>query len=496
MKLSVTLPFSLHLSVAVPLAWALPLWIDEAYTFSTTSQGPVHAFERALSFEQQAPLYFVLLSIWRLISEAPFFARLFSVVCTALTVLVVARIARHLFPKVDPGWAAAVVALSPMLLTMASEARGYAFSILMGALLVLFFVEGFVNEPCRRGRLGFVLVGVLSLYTHYYLGFVMVGLGLGLLAARGPRAVLPVLGAGAVIGVCAAPIGLWLGEQTGVGGQPEPLGWLRALHLYFGFTLDALLPGARAAELLESPTLSRVAIWGSRGVVGLLGLLALGRAFRSWALAPETRFLWLTLGIIALQMVAVGALHDGHLVAEPRYAFVLTVPAALAIHAVFAHTGRRGFLAAWVVLLMLGSAGEIVRRFEALTKPGDYARVTRYLKDAVRAGETLAVFTPEDAYVLKRYYLPDHTIVPIPRPLDLEDYDLRDLAVRRGDDVATALEGHFRRRMWLVLHRRRPVAGVDFGWQKVVQFLEVPYEIGARRQFHGDMEVVELRARD
>ncbi|HYP50856.1 MAG TPA: hypothetical protein VEQ34_07940, partial [Pyrinomonadaceae bacterium] len=86
-----------HLAVAIPLAWVLNLWIDEAWTMQTTARGVGYALSEGVSGERQAPLYFVLLAVWRFFDESLFFARLFSILCTAASVFVFDRIADRIF---------------------------------------------------------------------------------------------------------------------------------------------------------------------------------------------------------------------------------------------------------------------------------------------------------------------------------------------------------------------------------------------------------------
>jgi hypothetical protein len=44
--------------VAVPLAAALNVWIDEAFTLHTTGAGPLHAWAQAVTFEAQPAAVF------------------------------------------------------------------------------------------------------------------------------------------------------------------------------------------------------------------------------------------------------------------------------------------------------------------------------------------------------------------------------------------------------------------------------------------------------
>lgn len=98
-RATVPLLILLNLGITLTLAYKLNVWLDEAYTLHTISQNAQFAFNKALRFEGQSPLYFVLLNLWRNLDSTFFFARLFSVICIALTIYVVAPLSRRFLKK-------------------------------------------------------------------------------------------------------------------------------------------------------------------------------------------------------------------------------------------------------------------------------------------------------------------------------------------------------------------------------------------------------------
>src|SRR5688572_3040229 len=96
-NLAVVCLIAFHLALVLPLAFVLNIWADEASTLYTTGQGPWHALQNAAADEKQAPLYFWIMSLWRCINGSIFFARLFSVICSVVSIVVFARLARRLF---------------------------------------------------------------------------------------------------------------------------------------------------------------------------------------------------------------------------------------------------------------------------------------------------------------------------------------------------------------------------------------------------------------
>jgi Dolichyl-phosphate-mannose-protein mannosyltransferase len=180
---------ALVVMVAVPLAAALNVWIDEAFTLHTTGAGPLYAWAQAVTFEAQPPLYFVLEALWRMGDETSVaFARLPSVIFAAAAVAVIVRFAGRITPRTPPLAVALVTAINPIVIWAAVEMRVYALVLLLGAALTAAFFEGFVApDASRRARWWYVVFAVAGLYTQYYVGFVLAAHAITLLALRRDR---------------------------------------------------------------------------------------------------------------------------------------------------------------------------------------------------------------------------------------------------------------------------------------------------------------------
>lgn len=62
----------LQLLLTLPLAARLNLWLDEAYSLHTTGGGTLRALDEAIRHELQAPLYFIVLQLWRELDHSLF----------------------------------------------------------------------------------------------------------------------------------------------------------------------------------------------------------------------------------------------------------------------------------------------------------------------------------------------------------------------------------------------------------------------------------------
>ena len=177
----------LHSLAALPLAYFVNIWADEASTIYTTNGGFFYSLNNAFSIEKQAPLYFWILSLWRGIDDSVFFARLFSIIFSVLAVLFFYRLARKFFDEKGAFLATAFFALHPYLFWASLEVRLYSLVIFLSVLILLFFTELFF-EPSEKGQrkkeIFFICISTIALYTNYYLGFLLVGCFIALLVLR------------------------------------------------------------------------------------------------------------------------------------------------------------------------------------------------------------------------------------------------------------------------------------------------------------------------
>lgn len=198
----------LHLAVAVPLALKLNIWVDEASTLYTTKNGFFQAFSNLFSDEKQAPLYFLLMSLWRKINDSIFFARLFSIICSLLAIFSFSHLARKIWEEKTAFFLTAIFALHPYLFWASLEIRLYSFIILITCLLFSFFIDGYLNDEAnyKKAQIFYVLTAIVALYTNYYLGFPLVGAFFALLILRRWQAAKSYFMQMLIVGVAILPL--------------------------------------------------------------------------------------------------------------------------------------------------------------------------------------------------------------------------------------------------------------------------------------------------
>ena len=163
------------LIIALHRDFAPNLTLDEAFSLDTARRSVAGTWSRALTFELQPPLYFLVLKLWLTASRSLVWARLLSTVLVASAVLVSGRLARALGSRA--ALLPLLLALSPTVLWMASYARCYAMAFLLGAISTLYAVRLIVtgSDAVRRDAALYAASGLALVLTFYYGGFVLAG---------------------------------------------------------------------------------------------------------------------------------------------------------------------------------------------------------------------------------------------------------------------------------------------------------------------------------
>lgn len=475
---AVAIAAAAYVTAAILVATQFGTWTDEEYTLATTAHGPLYAYGHALTYELQAPLYFVLEAMWReLDPSSVLWARLPSIACNAGLFFTTALIARRLGPERHAIWFALLATLNPFVVFAGFEIRLYAFALLLASIMWLLFDSGFAGGRDPRARIGFVIVTVAAIYVQYFLAFALAGFACALVVRGDRRGLVSFLVCCAPIVLAALPLALFAHDQ--VGGYETRGPTLGALlrHALMHPWLDFLFP-------FDST-------WGVRRGVhrAYLGLIVLAfatvlaarprltRAELSWiACAATIELVYLAL-ILAVRL----PLNDRHYVA-------LYVPLAAAAYAVACAVlrGRHpGYSLAFGLCAAL-TAGALTAQYRALALPGDWRRVGSYLSTAVPAGDAIVLYTADNVAALQRQYHGSAPIVPFPVTPSADAYDADVFVVHSEAQAVAALEALGRyRRLWFVSNVPCYSFDQSYGCVYVAPAIERHFTIVARRDFFG-----------
>ena len=470
-----------HLALCVFLSHSLSIYIDEAYTLDTTSRGPGYAYSQALGFELQPPLYFVSLSLWRGIDDSLFVARLFSTVCTAASLFVLALVARRFLPKLHPAWLIGAAAFNPILLYAATEARCYALAMLIASLLLLFFHDAFLAEKTRRRWLalvGFTLSAIASLHTFYFLGFQLVGLAAGLLAVKRWRELRSYILTMVVVGAAFVPQAIEVSRQvtdhTEAVSQPTVI---ESLRLVSWQARNLLMP----SEWEPFPDSSRW-LWVIAGGTWLVFSL-----FRKSMLKESShRAVYSLCTVSILFYLAAIQVVGAEMLASQHFAPVM-LPLLLATVCLAWEAGGQRGVAVWILLIgmTMGAAGW--QRTHRLAKYGDWQRAANFVMQHETAGEPIVLFKPPAELGFGHYYRGSNVLIPVPSRAGFDEFNVRQYVLHSESDVASpiAKTQPSHDSVWVIRYGARSNNEITFGAEHLDRFFDRHYAVAEEKHLFG-----------
>lgn len=429
------------------LALALNIWQDEAYSLSTTGGGITHALHQALHFEAQAPLYFVVLALWRTLGESVFEARCLSIAMSVVTLYVTWLFARRYIGGIHPALVVGAVAVNPFVVWAALEIRLYAAAVMLSALLVYLFFRGFVDDrPNTASRFAYAAVTIAAVYTQYYLGALLVAGAVALLVLRRWTVFGNYSAAATFAAIAMLPIAAIVPRQLASYGAlaaavPLP-GYAIAIAI-----LDFLFPHGWIGTWAHEPLGN--AVYASLAAVPVS--LTLGFMRR---LDDVSRALLAIVGTLCATFFAVIALGHQHVII-PRHTAVLLIPTLLAAFALLARVSaerRRLAICAFIAVYGAFAALTLWSAHHAMAKPGDWRRVAAFVTEHATPAEPVVIFDAEAELPFRYYFRGPNPIRPIPRTISLDRFDQQDFVLRSEADVASTLgrAAVGRSRAWLV----------------------------------------------
>ncbi len=175
--------------IALALAVRLPgiaasFYGDEGFSLLRDSNQLVTPTEDRFRF-----LYFSLLYLWRMLGfHGEFGLRSLSLIFGVLQIPVGYKLAERLAGARAGLVFAALLALDPMLIEFSQELRMYSLVPLVALLQAWAFVEVVARtaeeRPVLGAWVGFVLAGVVGVYTHFHYWFLIAGFGFAMLRRR------------------------------------------------------------------------------------------------------------------------------------------------------------------------------------------------------------------------------------------------------------------------------------------------------------------------
>jgi uncharacterized membrane protein len=482
-----------NLAIALFLAANLNLWIDEAFSLHTTGKDLGYALNQAIHFELQPPLYFLILNLWRTLDNSIFFARLFSVLCVVTTIPIVARLSQKFLPEIHPGWVTTAVALNPFTIWAAVEIRLYAFAILLSALLLLFFFNGYLSDvPNHKARWGYVLVSILSLYTQYFLGFLLVATGCTLLILKRWQAFRHYIMGMTIVGIACTPIFLLVQNQVSSHSA--------AILTDSFFTALKRIAWIITRFILHTEW-TPLGKYGGKSVYIILGILIflLVQFYRNRRLIQINYIaLWIITLVPSLLIFGVVLKVTGTELLTERHAVVIFIPLMLSIFPLIKvgvcplvqKKNQSKILFTWTLIILFFNLTYLYITYQPMHKLGDSNQVASYIMASEKPNQPILTFPAYVAIPVSYYYSGKNTIVPLPKAEDFKEYDLRQYSLTNEKEILSALSRVTGEHQYIWLIRDGgdtfcSLFGFDLNCEILNKFVDKHYLVESHQDFYG-----------
>ncbi|MBS1509714.1 MAG: glycosyltransferase family 39 protein [Bacteroidetes bacterium] len=198
---------------------------DEIFSLDTSSHNLKGVIGQAYNFEGQPPLYFIVLSLWRHLNSAIFFARLSSIIFIFLSAGAFYQFIKLITEKKPSRWLVILFLINPYIVWAAEETRLYAFILLITIGALYYLASYYINNQ-RRYLIYFVLLGLAGVLTQYLYIFLVVALALPVLLFKGWRALF-------TYALYSLPIGLLLLYNVFYTTDPMSLAYINSVSISF-----------------------------------------------------------------------------------------------------------------------------------------------------------------------------------------------------------------------------------------------------------------------
>lgn len=412
-KISIVLLILLHALIAMLLSANLNVWADEASSLFTTNAPILKVLKNSLVIEKQAPLYFLILGLWRTVDDSVLWARLLSTIFSLFSIKIFAELAERFVPKGFVYLFTVFFSLHPFLIWASSEIRVYSLTILLSLLLLKIFVAEYLDESfSRKNSFLMILTAVIAVYTNYYLVFILLGFFLYLLLRSRGFKLRRFLREMFVVALLSIPLIFIIAEQmnwiTSDGFRRDTSiveGIKNLWNIFLTFTFPmGIFPFDEQQTIIAS-----LRNWLAR--IFFLAIMLLAFRWRREIFNSEFEALvviFLTIGSCLL----ISYFLLGITYVQIRHASVWFVTVIVLLAFVLSRIPSKTLLLSFVCLIPLTFAYSFYLEYLPMAKRGDWMRIAQFIEERETENQPVIVFQAYDALALMVHYRGINKILP------------------------------------------------------------------------------------
>jgi hypothetical protein len=455
-----------------------------------TSSGSIpRAVEQSLNVEYQPPLYFVILTIWRKVNGSLFWARTFSLLSLIGAVFFINKL-RDLSYLFRPKSLVPVFLLNPMVIFFATEARLYAFLVLITAILLWLYLRIFLSIGSKTKNLFFYgLVAIAALYTQYYAGLILFANGIWLLFHR--RWKLFASYAITMIFVLLALTPLALHSLSTIRSQfqlGEELGFLGSLERTLRLFLDHLLLGFSDSPI---PQQVRVIVRGLIVFALVWPLFSIKRSSRRRCIKWFESYHAFSIALSLSLLIAFFSWLPRDLV-QPRHLAFLVVLAIPLFYKALSKNKRRWIRITAITLVLTVYISSAVSIFSGLYKNHPWRAAAEYVEANEVDNQPIFAFTSSAGEAFQLYYHGQNDITELPNQFQYKANWESEMIFTESDRTRMSPLLFSASSCWLLLDQFDSYAGRNFNRHIVEEMFHDFFNFVHCERFDSDLLLYQL----
>ena len=473
------------------LAGYINIWEDEVYSLNTTSGNLSYALNQSLNFEEQSPVYFLLLTIWRAISDSILWARLFSILSIVLSQFLLFRFIEKLAGRQIANISSILLLLNLFTIFTILEIRLFAFLLLLSLLITIFFYNTYYSNKITTGsRILFIFLTITGLFTQDFFGFLVAAFAVVLMVEKNWRSfrlyildmIIPLFLVLLFIPHIIESINLHISVVPEYNKTFVKLVF-EAINVLINRVITYLIP----------LNFSIIKIWIFMGFFFILLFASIDytkfkRDFRS--LSP---FIVMTLVILSFFFVV--HLIFGIVYSAYKYTAVLFIPLSILMMVLFKFF-KPWLLNFWLVLLMIFYLYADFKGYRDLYKVKDFRSLCHYIKMTEEKEEPIYVYRNISAENMSFYYDGINKILPVPKAFSYNKAFGPEQWKINVQDLNELYRKLMKYSNFYVVIDNSPLRGVEESKTTLLEFLLHNFNLSVEKSFKGKIIVYKFSNND
>ena len=403
--------FGIFILFLAYLCYTLNIWEDETYSLNTSSKGLKYALIQSFRFEGQPPLYFLILTLWRMISPTIFFSRLLSLIFFISGALVFRKLLmRHkiLHAKLFT----LLFLIMPYGMYFATEIRTYALLIFLSSLNLYYFSSIIHEKGNQRQYWVLFLINIMGMLSQYLFAVLIISQVLVLMKFRKPgiKNILILISPIIIVFLISFP---FLFNQI-TSHQVENKDVFKDLLVKIGRTVQNMVFSFHKVpdkEMIKTPLKLVFLIF--------TGILVYLQFFKEKKDSEAIRiFLYLT-------TISLIGFYLFFILFQIRYFdkyLAVIYPLVLLMYFLSINTSWKGILKVFLIVFILYNATINIFNYSGNAKTYDYRGLVKFLNELNQEKAPVFVYRRALALSLSMYNSDSLQLVQVPYPIDYKQY--------------------------------------------------------------------------